>query len=46
MELNELINLFLYELEEELEEYSTTFFEIEKEANILLLDDLYKRTHY
>ncbi|MCU7667033.1 chemotaxis protein CheA [Bacillus thuringiensis] len=45
MELNELINLFLYELEEELEEYSTTFFEIEKEANILLLDDLYINVH-
>ncbi|MEJ1517134.1 chemotaxis protein CheA [Bacillus cereus] len=45
MELNELINLFLYELEEELEEYSTTFFEIEKEANISLLDDLYINVH-
>lgn len=45
MELNELINLFLYELEEELEEYSTTFFEIDKEANILLLDDLYINVH-
>lgn len=45
MELNELINLFLYELEEELEEYSTTFFEIEKESDILLLDDLYINVH-
>lgn len=46
MEIYELINLFIYELEEELDEYSSTTLNIEKELNFAsLIDDLYINVH-
>jgi len=46
LEIYELINLFIYELEEELDEYSSTTLNIEKELNISsLIDDLYINVH-
>ncbi|MFP3727074.1 chemotaxis protein CheA [Priestia filamentosa] len=46
MEIYELVNLFIYELEEELGEYSSTSLEIENTPEFIpLIDDLYINVH-
>lgn len=46
MELHELINIFLYELDEELEEYSDSLVDLEESpSNVQLLEDLYVNVH-